>query len=71
MLASDSFLDPGWSVLLDMRRPIPDDLDPDCSVSSSLLFREEPDEEEDEDDDKDGGDEDGDDDEEDGAGYSE
>ena len=65
-----SFLDPCRSVPLDMRRPIPDDLAPDCSVSSSLLFRKEPEEEEeDEDDDK--SEEDGDEDEGDGAGYSE
>lgn len=68
---SDSFLDPGRSVPLDMCRPISDNLEPDRSVSSGLVFREEPDEEEDEDDDQGGGEEDGDDDEEDGDGYSE
>jgi len=64
---------PGAGVRLGMCRPIPDNLDPDCSVASDLLFREEPYEEEDEEDDNGDGDgeEDGDEDEEDGDGYSE
>jgi len=65
---------PGAGVRLGMCRPIPDNLDPDCSVASDLLFREEPYEEEDEEDEEDDngdGEEDGDEDEEDGDGYSE